>query len=496
MKPVLKTQLGQQLHLTPQLLQSIRLLQLTAQQLHLEVTQALELNPLLEIDEDLDASDSENDDAGESPEVMEALGESADDRNDRALDDFEVIHEPYQDESFSPTEDWSSPRAAVDSDDDPLQRLADPSAGSLREQVLAQLQPGLKGPAELAAAEWLVEQVDDSGYLATTLESLQAEAARLFGLTPTRIEALRQRMLHGEPCGYGAVDLRECLTVQLRELSADADRELALQLVADFLPHLASGENEQICAQLGIDAGALQRALRLILSLQPKPGEQQAEAPGHFIQPDVCAFRRNGQWQVALSAGTAPRLRVNAAYEQILSRGRAGEDHAQLRELLQEARWLSRGLAMRYDTLLRTAQVIVERQQAFLDQGEEAMLPMTLREIADAIGMHESTVSRITSGKYLQTPRGVFELKYFFSSRLDGAEVANTAVRAMVRRLIEAENPAMPLADDTIALMLARQGIRIARRTVAKYRDQLHIGAAKVRRLAAKAPGMMLARTG
>jgi len=201
------------------------------------------------------------------------------------------------------------------------------------------------------------------------------------------------------------------------------------------------------------------------------------------VVPDVVVWHADGQWRVALNPATAPRLTVNSSYERALAQ--AGEGAGRMRELLQEARWLTRGLSMRYDTLLRTARVLVERQAAFLERGEEAMAPLTLREVAEAIGMHESTVSRITSGKYMQTPRGTFELKHFFAVRLEGASVSGAAVRAMVRRLIETEPPGRPLSDDAIAALLARQGVNIARRTVAKYREQLNIAPARERRRAA-----------
>lgn len=480
MKASLKTQLGQQLHLTPQLLQSIRLLQLDAQQLELEIVQALETNPLLERE---DSSGDEDLSPSESAELIEALGHGdAVEQGERVLDDYEVIHEPYQDEEHSFAEDWSAARSSYDGDDDPIQRLSEPTTGQLRQSVLEQLQLGLTAPADLAAAAWLVESVDDNGYLDLPLAQLQADAQRLFGLDPSRLEGIRQQMLRGDPCGYGALDLAECLRVQLEELPDDTDgKAIALRLVNGYLEQLASNDASTLCRSMGITADALHTAHRLMLGLQPRPGQQLPEDPGHYIVPDVRVIQRNGVWQVALNHASAPRLRVNPVYEQMLGSTDTTAGSQRLRELLQEARWLTRGLAMRYDTLLRTATVIVERQQGFLNRGDEAMLPLTLRDIADAIGMHESTVSRITTGKYLQTPRGTFELKYFFSTKLDGATVANTAIRAMVRRLIDAESPSAPLADDTIALMLARQGIHIARRTVAKYRDQLQIGPAKLR---------------
>ncbi len=234
-------------------------------------------------------------------------------------------------------------------------------------------------------------------------------------------------------------------------------------------------------------------AFRLVLSLQPRPGDTLQPQADDAVIPEVVAWRADGQWRVALNPATTPRVSLNPVYERALgaSDGSAAQP---MRELLQEARWFTRGLSMRYDTLLRTARVIVERQAAFLAEGEEAMAPLTLKEVADAIGMHESTVSRITSGKFMQTPRGTFELKHFFAVRLDGASISGQAVKAMVRRLIESEPPARPLADEAIAELLARQGVNIARRTVAKYREQLDIAPARERKRHNARP--LLARAG
>lgn len=489
MKTALKAQFGQQLTLTPQLLQSIRLLQLSTPQLELEVIRALETNPMLER-EDEDSIPASADEAETSIAV---------DKHDDALpsedhiiqNDMDAIDEFPNMEEWGGSNDWTNAGA----EDDPVQHLVAREGGDLRQRVSTQLLLGLTDEVDIAAAVWLVDQVEDNGYLAMPLATLYREANSRFGLSSKRIESLRQQMLRGEPTGYGAGDLRECLTVQLEELDdTTPDRETALRLVRDQLELVAKHDLNGLAAALALDSDSISKAIRLILSLQPHPGEDPPDDARHYVIPDVRVTQHNGTWQVTLNALCTPRLRVNPVYEGMLAEAEDAPGAQRLRQLMQEARWLTRGLAMRYDTLLRTVKAIVERQQAFLQRGEEAMLPLTLHEIATAIGMHESTISRITTGKYMQTPRGTFELKHFFPTRLEGASVANVAVRAMVRRLIEGENPRLPLADDTIALMLARQGVRIARRTVAKYRDQLRIAPAKLRH-AGVSTGLSMAAT-
>ena len=271
----------------------------------------------------------------------------------------------------------------------------------------------------------------------------------------------------------------ECLSAQLLKQPAGADRELAARILAAHIDALAAHDHAALARALGVEAAAIDRAIGLILSLNPSAVEETAPADQGHVIPDVVVRFLGGAWRVALNGRATPRIRISAHCEKALAT--APGDQSALRGLLDEARWLVRGIAMRNDTLLRTVQVLVERQREFLERGEEAIAPLTLREVADAIGMHESTVSRITSGKYIQTPRGTFELKRLFAVRLEGAEVSGAAVKAMVKRLIDGEPRHQPLADDVIAGMLARQGVRIARRTVAKYRDQMSIASARLR---------------
>ena len=321
----------------------------------------------------------------------------------------------------------------------------------------------------------------------------QLASARL-DRTSTDVERLRQRLLQGEPAGMAAVDLRECLQAQLSALPGRvAARHLAQRLLDADMQLLASHDYPALARALDVDVADVHEAFRLVLSLQPRPGDCLLPQQELAVIPDVVAWHADGQWRVALNPATTPRLAINSSYERVVADSN-GEAAQPLREMLQEARWLTRGLSMRYDTLLRTARVIIERQAAFLVNGDESMAPLTLKEVADLIGMHESTVSRITSGKYLQTPRGTVELKHFFAVRLEGASVSGQAVKAMVKRLIDAEPAARPLADEAIAGLLSRQGVNIARRTVAKYREQLDIAPARERRRQSSKP--QLARVG
>lgn len=470
MKAIQSAQLGQQLNLTPQLLQSIRLLQLNAQQLQMEVSRALELNPMLELDEESQAAQSPAD----GPDASD--GEAA--RVETAA--FDELPESSM---------WDVPGASWSGEgEDRMQRIAEPGSSDPFVRVLQSLALELDPDALEIAAFWL-EHCDDAGYLEGDHAALLLRAIARFDVAGERIEAIRQRLLHGEPAGLAARDAGECLQAQLAALPSPCPgRPLAARILQSCVASLAAHDHAAIARQLQVEEADVAEAVRLVLSLQPRPAQAADDAATGYIIPDVVVWHGDGQWRVALNPATTPRLAINSSYERDLAQAGDGEGSTALRELLQEARWLTRGLSMRYDTLLRTTRVLVERQAAFLAQGDEAMAPLTLKEVADAIGMHESTVSRITSGKYIQTPRGTFELKHFFAVRLEGANVSGAAVRAMVRRLIESEPAARPLADDAIAALLARQGVHIARRTVAKYREQLSIPTARERRRGARPP--------
>ena len=469
MKTTLSAQLGQQLHLTPALLQSIRLLQLNGMQLELEIRQALETNPLLELEAEREAADDTQ--AGATEAAVETAA-------------FDELPESSM---------WDVAGASWhDGDDD---RMANIAGGQSSDPHLRVLQPlALElDDTDLAIAAFWLEHSDEAGYLEAPLEQLTLLCCARTDRDAAHVESIRQRLLTGEPTGMAAQDLGECLRAQLDALPSPVPaRPLARRLLAQ-LELLASHDYPAMAKALDVEEADIHEAVRLILSLQPRPGDQLLPPQNTEVIPDVVAWLADGQWRVALNPATTHRVSINPMYEKAVA-DTSGEAAQPMREMLQEARWLTRGLSMRYETLLRTTRVIVERQAAFLSEGEERMAPLTLKEVADTIEMHESTVSRITTGKYLQTPRGTFELKHFFAVRLEGASISGHAVKAMVKRMIEAEPPGRPLADEAIAAMLAREGVNIARRTVAKYREQLDIAPARERRRQSNRP--TLARMG
>jgi len=470
MKTALHATMNQQIGMTPQLLQSIRLLHLTAMEVEQEVNRALDENPLLErVDAESDVADdtivAEAQPAGEPVEADEL----------QSVEDFDD-YIPGEVTSFS-----ASHLSASD-DYDPFENVAGSDNGGIRGLIRDQLKLELTDTTEFDAACWILDNTDDAGYLEMSLGELIDGAANKFEMSADAVEAIRQRILHCEPAGFGSADLRECLLVQLSESQDDASVvERAILIVANHL-HVLAERNINALAELTRSTVAdINAAVALIQTLDPKPGAKISNAEGKVVVPDVVVMRRGNGWHVALNSHASPRVRVDAETERLLSQSGDGEGARRMRDLLGEARWMSRGLSMRYETLLRTTRAIIERQAEFLEHGEEAMKPLILREIAAQIGMHESSISRITTGKYMQTPRGTFELKYFFSAKLEGSQVAGVAVRAMVKRLIDTENREAPLADDVIVALLARRGVRVARRTIAKYRDLMDIAPAKER---------------
>lgn len=475
MKQAARAQLAQSINLTPQLLQSIRLLQLTSPQLEQELLQALALNPMLEQDEGDEAGETDID-AGECQSDDAALEAAA------------------WDELPEPIHGSANPPGGIGADDDGIARIADGSSSDPRVRLLQEL--ALEWDLDaLPLAQWWLDHCDDRGYLEQPVRELIAQGARALAVAKAEMRLSRLRLLHGPWPGMAAADASECLRAQLRAHRShlritDTDEvatfQLAERILDGHIALLAANEVGALAKTLRADVATVERAIGLIRALSPSAVEEPADDTGGYIIPDVVVRFIGGDWRVALNGRAAPRVRVAAHCERALAD--APGDQSVLRGLLDEARWLVRGVAMRNETLLRTAQVLVERQRGFLERGEEAIAPLTLREVADAIAMHESTVSRITTGKYIQTPRGTFELKRLFAVRLEGAAVSGAAVKAMVKRLIDAEPPHAPLADDTIAGLLERRGVRIARRTVAKYRDQLSIGPARSRQRPAPTP--------
>lgn len=470
MKPQLLLGLNQRIKMTPQLVQSIRLLQLSAVDLEQELTQALDSNVLLEQEE-----------AAAEPEAA----------NYTAADTTVVTGECGWDD---PVRDAWAPIMNPPSDYEPPAHWAEPTGGEPRGRILQQIALGISDPDDLAIALAIVDAVDDSGYLTQDLDSLCCDAAVV--ASRADVERVLGQIQQMEPVGFAARDLRECLLCQLDDLDSRLPGwTLARRLVDTCLALLAHGDGAELAASLEAPIAAVTEAVALIRRLDPKPGA--ACELSAAIVPDLVVTARDHQWVVSLNPAALPRLRVNASFERALDAEPAGSAQA-LKEQLQEARWLVRSVEMRQDTLLAVGQAIFSHQTAFLSQGEEALRPLTLKQIASVAGVHESTVSRITTSKYVQTARGVYALKIFFPSQLAGAEgthASGTAVKATIRRLIKAEPAEAPLRDVDIAAILGRRGIRVARRTVAKYREALGIPSSKDRLLATQEPPLAARRS-
>jgi RNA polymerase sigma-54 factor len=365
----------------------------------------------------------------------------------------------------------------------PVADFADESGQTLREHLLWQLEIEDFTARQALIGEAIIDAINDDGYLTMPLDEVASYLDKETNVSVDDVEETLRKVQRLDPIGVAARSVSECLVLQLSQLDADTPGlALAIALAQDHLDLVASRDYGELRRCLRTSEEDLQDALALVRSCNPKPGLAVSPASTEYVIPDVFVRRIDNRWQVEISSSGIPRLSVNQQYARLL---RGSGDHAVLRTQLQEARWLIRSLEIRNETLMKVATCIVSRQTDFLEQGEEAMKPMVLRDVAEEIGMHESTISRVTTNKYMHTPRGVFEFKYFFSSHLssaDGEDQSSTSVRAKIRKLIGAENPAKPLSDSKIANLLAAEGISVARRTVAKYREAMNIAASSERR--------------
>ncbi|MCK9194794.1 MAG: RNA polymerase factor sigma-54 [Nevskia sp.] len=489
MKPTAKMHLSQNVTLTPQLLQSIRLLQLSALELEQEVQDAIENNPLLERDEPEAESHHESE---ALPNTDVALVAADSTETPVSGCDAEALEKVDADFDWSSAESWSSGEPVEDGEPIEARRAAAPTEDA-RVAALAQLELVINNSRESQLAVAIIENVDDNGYLERSLEDILADLPPEWDVSLAELESVLETVQGVEPTGFAARDLRECLLLQLQALRAGIPgRNLAERLVGDYLERVAARDFAALRKELIISEQELHRAMELIRTLDPKPGASRVE-PAQAVVPDLLVTGVNGDWKVELNPANLPRLRINGLYERMMSA--ASTAHRGLRDQLQQARWLVRGLEMRHETLLKTARVVFQRQRDFLRNGEEGMMPLTLREVADAISMHESTVCRVTSNKFVQTPWGVYPMKTFFPSQIQGAEneTSGIAVRAMIRRIVDGEKASAPLCDGAIAAILARNGVLIARRTIAKYREAMKIAPAKLRRQPSQTYPVMIA---
>ncbi|MDR2787246.1 MAG: RNA polymerase factor sigma-54 [Candidatus Accumulibacter sp.] len=473
MKPSLQLKLSQHLALTPQLQQSIRLLQLSTLELEQELEKYLLENPLLEREEDAYAPVT-----AESPTA--AIGDEEKKREEAEPAMVSGEEESWQGEAGSDDGAYANSSGSFDDDDNDFRDIQ-VAATSLREHLSWQL--GLVGlPArDRTLAQCLIDALDDDGYLTQAPEDLADLLPRELEIETGELQIALHHLQNLDPPGVGARNVRECLALQLEALPGNDTRTLALRIVREHLDLLAGRDFAKLKKSLECDDEQLREAQFLIRSLNPRPGAKYAALDAHYITPDVVVRKVRGQWTVSINSDVYPRLRINSLYAQILSRQRGSGLSGQL----QEARWLIKNVQQRFDTILRVAQAIVDRQRQFFEHGEVAMRPMVLREIADALGLHESTVSRVTTQKYMATPRGIFELKYFFGSYVAtevGGACSATAIRALIKQLVGAEDAKKPLSDSQIADLLGQQGIVVARRTIAKYREALGIPPVKLRK--------------
>ena len=481
MKQSLQLRTSQHLALTPQLQQSIRLLQLSTLELHQELEQLLTDNPLLErLDDPLDHSVRLLGDGAISSTSTptEAAPESG--AQEAPAADAEAAFEGGEGEGASAASDsdsdWGEGRSKAPDDEDSRPQI-EASAITLREHLMEQVRTTGLEVRDRVLVELIVDALDDNGYLEETIEEIHARLPEELEIDFDEMKTALSLLQSLDPVGVGARNASECLALQIRRMKGVpmVTRRMALAIVENHLAWFAQREFNKLKKALDCDDEDLREAQCVIRQCNPHPGAPFASDVSDYVVPDVIVRKAKNGWSVTLNHEVMPRLRVNSMYASLLKQGK-GE--GQMGAQLQEAKWLIKNMRQRFDTILRVAQAIVERQRNFFSHGAVAMRPLVLREIADTLGLHESTISRVTTQKYMLTPHGMFELKYFFGSHVAteaGGEASSTAIRALIVQLTGAEDPKNPLSDSKIAEMLGEQGMVIARRTVAKYREALKI---------------------
>jgi len=475
--------------MTPQLQQAIRLLQLSTLDLQQEIQEALDSNPLLEVPEDepeqaREDSAEQQHTASDGP--LQSLEQSADDTSadsddwDNSSPEMSLPNElPVDTQWDDLLPSASAPAPPPDEFSDMDFEARNSSSETLREQLLWQLQLTRLSDTDRLIAMALIDATDDNGRLELELEDIHLSLSGELDIELDEVVAVLHRIQQFEPAGVCTRDLQECLLVQLQQLPADTPwLEQARTILSRHINQLGSGDFSQILRRTRLKEAQLKEVLALIQTLDPNPGRSAVPQAIEYVVPDVFVSKKNGRWLVELNPDIAPKLRINSHYASLIKRADNSADNTFLRDNLQEARWFLKSLNSRNETLMKVATKIVEHQRNFLEYGAEAMKPLVLHDIAELVEMHESTISRVTTQKYMHTPRGIFELKYFFSSHVattSGGECSSTAIRALIKKLVAAENPSKPLSDNKITLLLEEQGIKVARRTIAKYRDTLFI---------------------
>ncbi|MFK7977610.1 MAG: RNA polymerase factor sigma-54 [Halioglobus sp.] len=507
MKQSLQLKLGQQLTMTPQLQQAIRLLQLSTLDLQQEIQEALDTNPLLEVSEDSDSgsTDDSTADSNQPENTANANDQDAGQNSDTATNDgpMEGLEQTAAAEETNP--DWeaetpgdslpdelpvdtqwedllpssSAPAASGEDFMDGDSDSRNPASESLRDQLLWQLNLTRLSDTDRLIALSIIDATDANGRLMLTVEEVHESLIEHLEIDLDEVVAVLHRLQQFEPAGVCTSSLQECLMVQLEQLPPDTQwLEQSKIIISRHINQLASSDFGQIMRRTRLSEDELREVLTLIQSLDPNPGQTAVPDEIEYVIPDIFVSKKEGRWTVELNPDIAPKLRINNEYASLIKRADTSADNTFLRDNLQEARWFLKSLHSRNETLMKVATKIVEHQRNFLEYGEEAMKPLVLHDIAEAVEMHESTISRATTNKFMHTPRGIFELKYFFSSHVAtaaGGECSSTAIRALIKKLVAAENPRKPLSDNKITQILEDQGIKVARRTIAKYRDTLFI---------------------
>ncbi|MEW6994146.1 RNA polymerase factor sigma-54 [Colwelliaceae bacterium MEBiC 14330] len=496
MRPTLQLRIGQQLTMTPQLQQAIKLLQLSTLELQQEIQEVLESNPLLELDDKAPAdSNSEQNNLEEAysasaSETAPAEQNSRDGIEEQQASIDEISTTEAMEKSDIPEElnidtTWEDSFSAGVSNTGAISSPADDftyqgeTTDSIQDHLLWQMELTPFSDTDKTVAVAIIEAVDDAGYLTVSCEEI-LESVGIEDLELDEVEAVLKRINMFDPIGVAARSIPECLLIQLNQFSSDTPylKESKL-IINEYIDLLGNRDYRQLMRKTKLKEDQLREVMRLIQSLNPRPGDAVIKGDDQYVIPDVSVEKKNGRWIVELNSDTAPKLSINQQYAAMSKTMKSSTDDGQfIRANLQEAKWFIKSLESRNDTLLKVSNCIVQRQQGFLEHGAEAMRPMVLNDIAEAVDMHESTISRVTTQKYMHTPRGIFELKYFFSSHVsteNGGECSSTAIRSLIKKLILAETPAKPLSDSKMADLLAEQGIKVARRTIAKYRESLAI---------------------
>lgn len=483
MKTSLQLKIGQHLTMTPQLQQAIRLLQLSALDLQQEIQQALYSNPLLELSDEVERPAADNEQTAETAEAAPSADADSDSW------DNDIPTELAMDTSWEDIYQSSgsgSQSSQSSGGDAPDYEAIHTVTESLTDHLIWQLNLTPFSDTDRVIAMALIDAIEPTGMLGQELDDIHQSLGGDESVEMDEIVAVLRRLQHFDPPGVAARDVPECLLIQLNQFAATTPYlEEAKTLVRDHLTVVADRDLKLLERRTGFDEERLRNAIRLIQSLRAHPGDAINSGDMEYVIPDIRVRKRDGVWRVSLTSDNTPRICINEQYAKLVQRADSSEQNQFLRNHLQEARWFLRSLESRNDTLLRVAGCIVDMQKEFLEVGPVAMRPMILADVAERLELHESTISRVTTQKYIDTPQGIFELKYFFSSHVStsaGGECSSTAIRAMLKKMIEEEDPAKPLSDSKLTTMLCETGIEVARRTVAKYRESLHIPSSSERK--------------